>query len=182
MAAEGLDPVPAPGGQQATTPSSNAVLAAATRVKGAATALLAQAKPWSELADRSAFSKPSDLSEVGRDWGARDKGTRRLNLRHRFFGGAPRRFLFFFEKKEERAASLFAWPHSLAPLIRRPPRSGKQVRDVPLPPRPQTCSNRALGGGARGDIFDELRKNSGAPSRRASAEREAWGVKKFKGR
>lgn len=67
MAAEGLDPVPAPGGQQATAASSspsNAVMAAATRVKGAAAALLAQAKPWSELADKTAFSKPGDLAEV----------------------------------------------------------------------------------------------------------------------
>ena len=63
-AAEGLDPVPG-GGQQATS-AQNAVMAAATRVKGAAAALLAQAKPWSELADRSAFSKPGDLAEVRR--------------------------------------------------------------------------------------------------------------------
>ena len=106
MAAEGLDPVPAPGGQQATAPS-NAVLAAATRVKSAATALLAQAKPWSELADRSAFSKPSDLAEVGRDWGARDKGMRRLKLRHRFLG-ERRRFRKKKKKKGKREQHRFS--------------------------------------------------------------------------
>lgn len=89
MAAEGLDPVPAPGGQQATAPS-NAVLAAATRVKGAATALLAQAKPWSEVADRSAFSKPGDLAEVGK----------RFELRHRFFLGGSADVVSFFSKKQ----------------------------------------------------------------------------------
>ena len=73
MAAEGLDPVPAAasGGQQQV--ATNAVFAAATRVKGAATALLAQAKPWSELADRSAFSKPNDLAEVSNLWRTESK-------------------------------------------------------------------------------------------------------------
>ena len=158
MAAEGLDPVPAPGGgqQQATAAPSNAVLAAATRVKGAATALLAQAKPWSELADRSAFSKPGDLAEVGGDWGSLQR-QENAKMRHRFFflQGERRRFFLslFFSKKRKRAASLFARPRPLAPPKWHQPRCGKRVREVPLPPRAQTCSNRSIGGGARGDIF-----------------------------
>ena len=121
MAAEGLDPVPAPGGgqQQATAAPSNAVLAAATRVKGAATALLAQAKPWSELADRSAFSKPGDLAEVGGDWGSLQR-QENAKMRHRFFffaRGAPTFFSlsFFFEKKKESSIAFRAATPACAP-------------------------------------------------------------------
>ena len=117
MAAEGLDPVPAPGGgqQQATAAPSNAVLAAATRVKGAATALLAQAKPWSELADRSAFSKPGDLAEVGGDWGSLQR-QENAKMRHRFFffckGSADVFFSLFFFRKKEREQHRFSRGHA----------------------------------------------------------------------
>ena len=48
----------------AATPSSNAVVAAASRVRDAGKALLASARPWSEMADRTSFSKPADVAEV----------------------------------------------------------------------------------------------------------------------
>lgn len=50
--------------QMAAAPASNAVVAAAGRVKAAGAALLSAARPWSEMADRSSFSKPADLAEV----------------------------------------------------------------------------------------------------------------------
>lgn len=55
-------------------PSSNAVVAAAGRVKAAGGALLASAKPWAEMADRASFSKPNDLAEVGKREGEEVKG------------------------------------------------------------------------------------------------------------
>ena len=72
-----------------------------------------------------------------------------------FLQGERRRFFLslFFSKKRKRAASLFARPRPLAPPKWHQPRCGKRVREVPLPPRAQTCSNRSIGGGARGDIF-----------------------------
>lgn len=104
-------PVASAGGQQATaTTSSNAVLAAATRVKGAATALIAQAKPWSELADRSAFSKPSDLAEVR--VGRGERGREKIMWRDRkktVWKEAP---TFFRKKKRQLAFSGLARPRS----------------------------------------------------------------------
>ena len=40
------------------------VTAALSRAKASAVGLLGSARPWAELADRSAFAKPADLAEV----------------------------------------------------------------------------------------------------------------------
>ena len=46
-------------------PSKAAALQAAVgRAKASALGLLSSARPWAELADRSAFAKPVDLAEV----------------------------------------------------------------------------------------------------------------------
>ena len=55
-ASDALAPAPA---------SRTAALSAAVgRAKAAAAGLASSARPWAELADRSAFAKPTDLAEV----------------------------------------------------------------------------------------------------------------------
>jgi hypothetical protein len=114
--------------------SSNAVMAAVTRVKGAAAALLAQAKPWSELADRSAFSKPGDLAEVRGDWGvgrARDCEDENKKAPIEVLGQAPT-FFSFFRKQSKKAASLLRLGRLACASIRHLQSCGKRAREYPL--------------------------------------------------